>query len=141
MKKGYMELDNIDSRIRSVSLVQNKNASGYKDLGNVLLQEKRIYYEQKQEVKEMLISFTEELEAIDRIWVCFQVLDSATYEILYQLYVLKKLYRETEKETGLNHRIFEETRKRGIQNILKMYQSEVTNLEIIRQRKTGKQEK
>ncbi len=145
IKSLFSELHNTDERIRSVSLGCMDGSGEYAgsrnhyDLGDILLKEAKLYKEQEREIREILQGFTEDLEAINRVWICFQMLDNQPYEILYRLYVKRDLYRVVEAKMGLNHRIFEEMRKRAVQDILKMYESDISNVEIIRCR--WKQEK
>lgn len=71
------------------------------------------------------------------------------YSILEKLYIQKIPYKTVEMESGLNHRVFEYTRKNAIKEIQRLYESELTNAQIVRcsemvkrnnRRKTGKGE-
>lgn len=137
----YEELNDADERIRSASLPEMGDfygkSSKHRDLMDVLLKEENIYRQQEQEIREIMWKLTEDLESINRIWVCYQMLGNPAYEILRQMYVEKKLYSTVEKNMGINHRIFEETRKAAVGQILKLYNSPLSNRDII---KLGKQQ-
>lgn len=64
-------------------------------------------------------------ERIERVWLCFNALDTDAYTILYRLYVNKELYQTVERESGLTHPVFEKLRKRAMLDIMRLYNSEL----------------
>ena len=66
-------------------------------------------------------------ERVERLWICFSALDADAYNILYRLYVENELYQTVERESGLTHPIFEKKRKRAMQDIMRLYNSELEN--------------
>lgn len=132
----YEELNDADERIRSASLPETGNFYGksnrHRDLMDVLMKEKNIYRQQEQEIREIMWKLTEDLESMNRIWICYQMLGSPAHEIIREIYVEKKLYSMVEKNMGMNHRIFEETRKAAMEQILKLYHSPLCNKDIIK---------
>ena len=70
-------------------------------------------------------------EVIHRLYLCFQTLTGEEHDIIDRLYVKGELYRTVEQDIGLNHRIFEETRKQAIRDIQRLYESDLTNEQIV----------
>ena len=64
--------------------------------------------------------------------VCFRSLRGEEYFYLQELYVNKKPYKTVEAESGVSHKTFEMTRKRAMRKLLKTYQSELSNIDIIK---------
>lgn len=130
----YDELYDTDERIRSATFPgadENNKIQAPKDLFMVLQREQNMYHQQEKEIRQILYRLTQELEAINRTWICYQILGSPAHEILKGLYVDNRLYHDVEEEIGLNHRIFEETREAAIETIIRLYQSSLSNVDII----------
>ena len=45
------------------------------------------------------------------------------------------MYKSVEKDSGLNHRVFEERRKQAILDIQQLYESDLSNKQIVNLRK------
>ncbi len=129
------ELGNKDERIRTISLSGNgsffSENSHAMDIADIVIREREIYQQQEKEIREIICKLNNELEQMNRIWICYQVLGSPAHEIIRELYVKKRLYKDVETSMGLNHRIFEESRKAAVQKIWQMYKSQLSNQDII----------
>lgn len=136
-RKLSHELGNIDLAVQE-TVYMKKNTeeikvteNHYSDLSDILLRQRRIYKEQSRELRTELIRLMDEQEAINRIWRCFSVLEGKEREYLFKLYVQKELYKTVEQTSGVSHKTFEKIRKKGMIRIINLYNSNLTNLEII----------
>lgn len=132
------EADN-DSLIRSISIRKiewDKQASGKggkkRDLSDVMLMHYKLMEERDIALKAEMYNLAKEEEQINRIGVCFRSLRGEEYFYLQELYVNKKPYKTVEAESGVSHKTFEMTRKRAMRKLLKTYQSELSNIDIIK---------
>ena len=96
-----------------------------------MLKQKKIYQEQAQDLQSEIISILEEEESIHRIWVCFRALEDPGRKYLEEIYVFNNLYRYVEQTSGVSHRKFEETRSQAMKELIRLYQSDLSNKEII----------
>lgn len=136
-RKLYEELENNEELIKSVSLpsanslYENQLSEKNRDLFDVIVKQKRLGHQQEQEIGQLLWEFTSEIESINRIWICYQMLRGMPYRIITRLYVERELYRVVEAESKLNHRAFETMRKKALESIKENYEREETNMELI----------
>ena len=98
--------------------------------------QKMVRNREKELTAEILI-LTADAEGVHRLYLCLQSLTGEGYNIIYRLYVKGDLYRQVEEEMGLNHRIFEEKRKQAIEEIQRLYESDLTNAQIVRMRRNN----
>lgn len=135
--KLYETLDDVNEMIRSISLSSPSVGSigGKKgianDLTNVILKYEESLKNSNIEVRAGLLKLAEERETVNRVQVCYNALPVEEYQILSELYEKGLLYREVEENSGMNHRKFEKVRKRGLARIKELYESNLTNIEII----------
>lgn len=135
--KLYETLDDVNEIIRSVSLSSPSvgSISGKKgtanDLTSTFLKYEESLKSSNIEVRAGLLKLAEERETVNRIQVCYNALPVEEYKILSGLYEKRLLYKEVEENSGMNHRQFEKVRKRGLERIRELYESNLTNIEII----------
>ena len=131
------EADN-DSLIRSISIrkiewtSRRAEKAKERDLSDVMLMHYKLMEERDIALKAEMYNLAKEEEQINRIWVCFRSLRGEEYFYLQELYVNKKPYKTVEAESGVSHKTFEMTRKRAMRKLLKTYQSELSNIDIIK---------
>lgn len=115
-----------------IDLSQEGRGSGtHKDLADVYLKYQNLINEQEEELAAEMYVLTIHAEGIHRLYLCFQTLTGEEHDIIDRLYVKGELYRTVEQDIGLNHRIFEETRKQAIRDIQRLYESDLTNEQIV----------
>lgn len=102
-----------------------------KDLADVYLKYQKMVRNREKELTAEIL--TADAEGVHRLYLCFQSLTGEGYNI----YVKGDLYRQVEEEMGLNHRIFEEKRKQAIEEIQRLYESDLTNAQIVRMRRNN----
>lgn len=128
-----------------IDLSQEGRGSGtHKDLADVYLKYQNLINEQEEELADEMYVLTIHAEGIHRLYLCFQTLTGEEHDIIDRLYVKGELYRTVEQDIGLNHRVFEETRKQAIRDIQRLYESDLTNAQIVHIRKenvSGKTER
>lgn len=134
----YEELENHEELIKSVSLpssnslYENQLNEKNRDLFDVIIRQKQLGYEQEQEIGQLLLEINGEIEQINRIWICYQMLRGMPFHIVTRLYVDRELYRIVETESRMNHRAFETMRKNALESIKANYDSRETTIELIR---------
>lgn len=136
----YKELQKADDLLESIVLRGNEfDTLGIKptrskapDMLLMLDKHKELAEERSKEIRLEMWQLTDEQESINRIWACFQALDGKEYEYLEQLYVKNRPYKSVEAESGVSHGTFEKTRKRAIKRVLQLYESEMSNMQIIK---------
>jgi hypothetical protein len=134
----HRELIDTDELIQSVSIKKiawDKEGSGQagikRDLTDVMLMHQRLAREREIELRTEMFRLTEEEESINRIWVCFHALRGREYTFLEKLYVQRLPYKAVQEESKVSHRTFEKVRMQALKKIVKMYNSEINNLQII----------
>ena len=102
-----------------------------KDLADVYLKYQKMVRNREKELTAEILILTADAEGVHRLYLCFQSLTGEGYNIIY------RLYEKGEEEMGLNHRIFEEKRKQAIEEIQRLYESDLTNAQIVRMRRNN----
>lgn len=115
--------------------MEGKGSGDYKDLGDVYLKYQKLMKRQEKELTDEMLALMVNAEGIHRLYLCFQSLTGEEYNIIDSIYVKGELYRSVEKELGLNHRVFEEKRKQAIRDIQQLYESDLSNEQIVNLRK------
>lgn len=139
--KLYAEIDNTDNLIREISykgVSHDKDGAfvaAASDLGEVMEKHMHMMKQRAREIRAEIWRLTEEIEEINRIWLCYQALREPEASIIHDLYVEKLPYKAAEKQCSFSHRTFEKYRKQGLMTIQNLYNSEQSNLEIITQGK------
>ena len=111
--------------------IEGRGSGEHKDLADVYLKYQKLVKTQEKELTTEMLILTVRAEGIHRLYLCFQSLAGEEYEIINRLYVKGELYKSAETEMGLNHRIFEEKRKQAIRDIQQLYESNLTNEQIV----------
>ena len=144
----YDELIEVDSVIRSVAMKSPKygNIGGgvggiKKDLADIMLRHEQTARARGIELREEMYRLTEEEESINRIQACFRALQDKEYLYLDRLYVQHTPYKIVESESGVSHKTFERTRAGAVNRIITLYNSDLSNQEIIRQSKRKQRKK
>ena len=113
----------------------------YKDLSDAYLRYQHLVEDTERELTDEMLQLITVAEGIQRMYICFQALAGDAYKILNELYVKKMPYKTVESESGLNHRTFEQRRKQAIGGIQKLYNSYLTNAQIVKCSRLGKEQK
>lgn len=136
----YQEMNKSDDLLESIILrgseigsvgVRQTGTEG-PDLLKLLDRHQTLAKERSTAIRTEIWKLTDEQETINRVWVCFQTLEGKEYDYLNQLYVQNLPYKVVESKSGVSHGTFEKTRKRAILKILKLYESDLNNLEIMK---------
>lgn len=133
----YEELSDTGSIIQSAAIKKmelgriGSGGRNVRDLTDVMLVHQRIVREREREVYAGIRSLIDEEEVINRVWCCFQALPDKQRQCLEELYVKGKPYKAVELASGVSHRAFEQVRADAIKEILRMYESDKGNVEII----------
>lgn len=95
----------------------------HKDLSDVYEKYQNTLNRRRTEYKALFRQMVRKEDKINRVWGAFLTLDDPYYWILNELYVHNRLYTDVESCSGMSHRIFEEKRKDGIRQIIRLYES------------------
>lgn len=101
------------------------------ELTDVYIRYQQLIKEKEQDLADEMSILSTLAEGVNRLYICFQALQGLEYDILDRLYVQKLPYKAVEQESGLNHRIFESKRKYAIEQIQLLYESDLTNAQIL----------
>lgn len=115
--------------------IEGRGSGEHKDLADVYLKYQKLVRTQERELTDEIIALTVNAEGIHRLYLCFQSLTGEEYNIINRIYVKGELYKSVEKDSGLNHRVFEERRKQAILDIQQLYESDLSNKQIVNLRK------
>lgn len=102
----------------------------HKDLTDVYEKYQDTLTRRRIEYKALLRQLVRQEERINRVWEAFLALEEPYYGILNALYVHNRLYSDVESCSGLSHRIFEEKRKEGIRQIIRLFESD-SNISVM----------
>ena len=138
IKLLYEELNRSDFSVREVAYVKLLNEQSStsicgkkRDMSDVLIRQKKIYQRQMQDLRSEMMYILDEEEVVNRIWICFSVLENPGKKYLEELYVYNNLYRYVENQSGVSHRTFELRRSQAMKRLMSLYYSRLTNKEII----------
>lgn len=133
LSKDIVKTDDI---ISAVSL-RSKHLSdlptgkgGHKDIFKEFENYQSLLLRRDREYAEAIRNLIMQEERVERVWLCFNALEAEEFTILNKLYVLNELYATVEKLSGLTHPVFEKHRKSAIQNIIRLYNSELEDTYI-----------
>lgn len=135
----YEELSDTGSIIQSAAIKKmdlghvGSGSRNVRDLTDVMLVHQRIVKEREREVYAGIRGLIDEEEVVNRIWCCFQALPDKQRQYLERLYVEGEPYKAVEMASGVSHKTFEQARGAAIREILRMYESDLGNVEIIAQ--------
>ena len=107
----------------------------HKDLTDVYLRYQSIVLGRQQDLLDEITYFTEKSENLHRLYLCSQAISGDGYEIISRLYFNNEKYKVVEMESGLSHRIFEQKRQQAIRDIQRLYESDLTNRQILEMQK------
>lgn len=136
----YQEMEDSDEVIKSATFggahenIGGGRSSDKKELTDIMLRHFALLKAQSQEIRLEMTRLVEEEETINRIWCCFRVLDKDIKQILTELYVRGRPYKEVEYEAqkhDISRTTFERLRKSGFEEIKKLYASSMSNIDII----------
>ncbi len=136
----HHELDETEQLISEIALSSvkmdgdtgGKNSGLKKDLSDVMEAHQKLSQIREREVRILMDELVKEESQINRVWVCFNALSGDEFKVLEHLYVRNLPYKAVEEESGVSHGTFESIRRRGIRFIIRMYNSDLQNIEIIR---------
>lgn len=140
----YREMEHTDEIIESVAFPSTNYSGlpggkgGHKDLGDVLLKYNRQLYNRNEEIRRIMWELVEEEDSISRLWACFYALGDPYYSILNALYVENQLYQTVEANFDVSHKTFEKYRQKGIELLLRFYESDESITRLMRRYGTEK---
>ncbi len=127
------EISNTDEYLKAVALSSHPisdmpSGSGKKrDVSDMYEEYKAKRKQWTGEYAELGRELIRQEEIILRVWRCFLALDEPYFSILNRIYVKKELYHTVQTESGVTLEPFEKRRKRGIETILQLYKSNISD--------------
>lgn len=131
---AYEELKNDCIRLAALPArpeVMTGGGGGNTDNLEVMLRYENRKRERLNEIRMQMWILSEKAEGIRRLWNCFLALQEPYYGILQQLYVKKELYAAAQCSSGMSHRGFEQARKKGLEILAELYNSNYSALELM----------
>ena len=144
IKKDMLNTDSVIEMVSLGSKMITELPSG--GGSNEGLERTYMRYQQKLEEqnKEYQIIITKLMikeDCINRVWSAFLALNEPEYGIVDRLYVHGEKYNMTQLESGFSLQVFEKYRKRAIDNILALYNSDLNEVDFILEISTLTQKK
>ena len=139
----YEELSDTGSLIQAAAIKKmalgkiGGGSRNVRDLTDVMLVHQRLVKDREREVYAGLMSLMDEEEAVNRVWCCFNSLPDKERGYLERLYVIGEPYKAVERSSGVSHRAFEQARARAMGEIMRTYDSDLANVEIIARGRTS----
>lgn len=139
----YKELSDTGSLIQAAAIKKMElgkiggGSRNVRDLTDVMLVHQRLVKDREREVYAGLMSLMDEEEAVNRVWCCFNSLPDKERGYLERLYVIGEPYKAVERSSGVSHRAFEQARARAMGEIMRTYDSDLANVEIIARGRTS----
>ncbi|MCR5628630.1 hypothetical protein SAMN02745111_00319 [Eubacterium uniforme] len=145
LKRKILDIEEKDETLREdlFSSLQMKSplastdkisSSGSKsDLFDIIDKTNKILEESKNQYLVMYEDYLDKLEEIKRVDICFSCLDLLTQDVLNKKYRLKYSWYELEHdENKLSHRQVMNILNNGIEDIVKLFNSQYNNLHLAR---------
>lgn len=107
-----------------------KQKGGTKDLYEVFSRYKSSLQERILEMNQGIRQLTEEEEALNRVWSCYQALRGEEYDVLRRLFVERQPWKTVEIECGISSGSLQRMQKRALQKVIDMYNSPYSITEI-----------
>lgn len=133
----YKEMEDADRQLDMVAY-KKPNLSGLgggssdkKDLFDVLEKHEKNVRMLAIEIRTEVNQLVEEEETYNRVWSGYRSLRGEAYDIITDLYVNGEPYKAVEAEHCCSHRKFEFIRKSALTHILKLYESDLSNPQIV----------
>lgn len=138
----YQELGRNDEVLETVAYPKSElkgmpgGKGNHKDLGDVLFQYNHQLCNRNEEIRKIMWELVEEEDSISRLWACFYALNDPFYSILNALYVENQLYQTVENNFDMSHKTFEKYRQRGMELLLRLYNSGESIAKLMRRHET-----
>lgn len=107
-----------------------KQKGEIKDLYEVFSRYKRSLHERILEINHGIRQLTEEEEALNRVWSCYQALWGEEFDILRRLFVEHQPWKTVELECKKSSGSLQRIQKRALQKVIDMYNSPYSIMEI-----------
>lgn len=144
----YKEMENQDSMERYFSMKTNRfgevlggtTVGGVQDLGDVLEKVQTMQRTKVLDIRTELHDRVLEDEKISRLMVCYECLGKINirwHKIIRRLYVEGETYLAVNMEMGISHKTFENARKKAVEMMRTLYESEDSNSQIIMKAGSG----
>lgn len=107
-----------------------KSFGDYKDIHDVYERYEKKVEEQKYEFQIQFWNLAEAEEMIERVWLCFMALGEPYFSVLETMYVKNEKYMSTQENSGMSNQTFNKKRKKGIEMIIKLYNSDISEVQL-----------
>lgn len=103
-----------------------KGKGEHHDLSNTYLRYIKTLEDEQETFKEILINLILKERKIERVWLSYRILEDPFYSIIENLYVNNEKFEMAVIISGLSTRAFNKYRARGIELIIKFYNSDLS---------------
>lgn len=135
-------IETLQTQTKPCDAVYISGGNSRKDLSDVLEHVTAYKRQHVQVLVSEMHTLIREEEALQRIYYCFFALPDKNREVLEELYVRKKLWKEVEADLKLSHTVVSGQRLEGMRMIKSLYDSDLTIAQLqarrITQRTGGK---
>ena len=133
---AYRDLEADDELLRELSLSSPgisdmpKSMGEKKDLYGVLSKYHEVLRNRLSEALHHLLKLEAQEEALCRVWRCYQSLPPAEYEVLHRLLEVGESWKVVQSECKLSTGKLSRIKKKAIQHIRSLYNSDLSDLEL-----------
>lgn len=111
--------------------LKTTNSGAWQDMSDAFIRYRSLLNSHEENLCQGVDQLIRMYAELNRIFYCVQVLPEQEFTIIKALYIDQQLYRSVEKEMEMNHRAFEKKRKNGLQQLKKLYVSDMSDEQLI----------
>lgn len=115
--------------------------SSKKDLSDIVLRHEKQLKKWYREISYEIDLLLAKEEMLRRVWLCYRILPESEYQAITKVYIEKKLAKQAELESGKTKTTFFRTINRGLTDIKRMYDSDLSNDFLLKQFLSKKKKK
>lgn len=136
----YNDLFDTDTLIRVISTksiqidrMPKPPGSSKKDLSDIVLRHEKQLKKWYREISYEIDLLLAKEEMLRRVWLCYRILPDNEYQVITKVYINKQMCKQVELESGKTKTTFFRTINRGLTDIKRMYDSDLSNDFLLKQ--------
>lgn len=107
--------------------------SSKKDLSDIVLRHEKQLKKWYREISYEIDLLLAKEEMLRRVWLCYRILPENEYQVITKVYINKQMCKQAELESGQPKTTFFRTINRGLSDIKRMYDSDLSNDFLLKQ--------
>lgn len=107
--------------------------SSKKDLSDIVLRHEKQLKKWYREISYEIDLLLAKEEMLRRVWLCYRILPENEYQVITKVYINKQMCKQAKLESGQPKTTFFRTINRGLSDIKRMYDSDLSNDFLLKQ--------